>query len=359
MDIFWILVAFVSGVAARLLRLPSLVGFLAAGMILSRFGVSGGTLLGELGEIGVALLLFTVGLDLRLKSIARWEVLGAGGIHLVIATLVATSGAMFVGIDPPGAFALGIALAASSIILAAKSLEERNELGSYHGRVSIGIILLQTIVLGVVLVFVGGSKPAPWSPALLGALLIRPLLVRIASRLDSRELVLLFGLLLAMGGAYLFELAGFSGELGALAAGAILAGAPEVERLSEKLWSLKEVFLAAFFLRVGLTGLPAVSDVPLVIAIVAFLLFKGGAFFGLLALFRLKARTAFMTSVALTSFSGITLIIGVLAAEAGLIPAVADNRTCPRDGALLHHQRGVHAFLAHDLAPAGIVAFNS
>ena len=320
MDVFWILVAFVSGAAARLLRLPSLVGFLVAGMALAAFDVSGGPLLAQLGDIGVSLLLFTVGLDLHVRSFSRGEVLGAGGVFMVIASLLGMGGAYLAGVPLSGSLVLGLALAASSIILAAKTLDERNELTSYHGRVAIGILLLQTVAMGVLLIFVGGSRPSPWSPALLLLLFARPALTTIHKRLDSKELVLLFGLLLAMGGVYLFEQAGFCGELGALAAGALLAGTPEVERLSEKLWSLKEVFLAAFFLRVGLVGFPGGWDAVLVLALIGYLLIKGGLYFGLLALFRLKARTAFITSVALTSFSGITLIVGVIAADAGLIP---------------------------------------
>lgn len=319
MDIFWILIAFVSGAAARLVRLPSLVGFLIAGMILSGFGVSGGAVLDELGDIGVALLLFTVGLDLRVRSFTRPEVIGAGGLHFLLTGLLAATVALLAGVQVTGAVVLGAALAVSSIILAAKSLEERDELGSYHGRVAIGILLLQTVVMGVVLGFIGPSAPSRWAPLVVLVVPLRPFLTRLLGRLDGRDLVLLFGLLLAMGGAWLFEQVGISGELGALAAGALLAGHPDTERLAERLWSLKEVFLAAFFLRVGLVGLPPVADVALAIALIGFLLLKGGMFFGLLAAFRLKARTAFITSVALTSYSGITLIVAVAAVEAGIL----------------------------------------
>lgn len=320
MDIFWIFVAFVSGTLSRLIGLPSIVGFLSAGMLLSGFGVESGPVLEELGTIGVALLLFTVGLELNPKSIWRMEVLAVGGLHTLLATLVATVGALIVGLSVVSAVVLGIALAVSSIILAARTLEERDELTSYHGRVAIGILLLQTILIGIVLVLVGGSRPSPWALGLVGLIALRPALSWFLSHLDSRELVLMFGLLLAMGGSFVFRSLGLPGEIGALAAGALLAGSVDVERVSDKLWSLKEIFLAAFFLRVGLSGYPEGSDVIIVLALVGFLLFKGGLYFGLLALFRLKARTAFMTSVALTSFSGITLIIGVIAVDAGLLP---------------------------------------
>ena len=82
---------------------------------------------------------------------------------------------------------------------------------------------------------------------------------------------------------------------------------------------MKEAFLAAFFLRVGLVGVPAQQDLGLVLLLVGFLLLKGGLFYGLLVAFKLKSRTAFITSVPLTSFSGFTLVIGFLASEAGLL----------------------------------------
>ena len=128
MDVFWIAIAFLAGLIAKGLRLPTLVGFLGAGLVLSLFGITSSDLLHELGEIGVILLLFTVGLHLRLKSLIRPEVLAVGGIHLVISTIIFSLIGLGTGLSPIIALLIAVALSFSSTVLTAKSLESRNEL---------------------------------------------------------------------------------------------------------------------------------------------------------------------------------------------------------------------------------------
>jgi predicted Kef-type K+ transport protein len=88
MEILWLIAAYIFGIAVSKIKIPPLVGFLGAGILLSVYGYETTDALHEIGHLGVLLLLFTVGLHLRFKSILRPEVLGAGGIHLAISASV-------------------------------------------------------------------------------------------------------------------------------------------------------------------------------------------------------------------------------------------------------------------------------
>lgn len=321
MDVLWVGVAFIFGMLFSRIKLPPLVGYLAAGAALSAYGYEAGDALHEIAHLGVLFLLFTVGLHLRLKNIIRTEVLGTGGIHLLVSTGIFTPIALAFGYDPVAAVIIAIVLGFSSTVLTAKNLESRNELGAFHGRVAIGILILQDIVAIALLALTSGAAPSPWSLALLGLPLIRPAIIKLVELSSEEELKLLFALLLALGGGALFEGLGLSSELGALVAGMLLSGHEVADELSKKLWGLKEAFLVGFFLEVGLAGLPNLQEFYLALAALAILPIKALLFFGLMLAFKLRARTSFIATISLASYSEFTLIAGSVAASAGFIPA--------------------------------------
>jgi hypothetical protein len=215
---------------------------------------------------------------------------------------------------------IGILLGFSSTVLAAKALESRGELGAFHARVSIGILIVQDIVAIAVLALTGGGAPSIWGFGLLALPLLRPLLIKALIASGHDELQLIFALILAIGGGSLFEVLGLSSELGALAFGALLAGHELADELSEKLWGLKEAFLVGFFLEVGLAGLPDLDAVIFCLVILALLPLKSALYFFMLTGFKLRARNAFMVMGTLASFSEFTLIAGIVAVSGGFIP---------------------------------------
>ncbi len=321
MVILWLGLAYILGMVLKQLKLPPLIGYLAAGITLSFFGVTDENgLLHEIGHYGVIFLLFTVGLHLRIKNIIRPEVFGAGSIHLIICTAIFFGISVAFGYSPIEGLIIGVLLGFSSTVLAAKSLEARGELNAFHARVAIGILILQDLVAITVLALTGGGAPSVWSFGLLALPLIRPLLFKLLTASGHEDLQLLYGLILAIGGAYLFEFLGLSSELGALVAGALLSGTHESDELSEKLWGIKEAFLVGFFLEVGLQGLPEMKDLLFSGVLFAVLPIKAVLFFFLLILFKLRSRNSFMVTVTLSSFSEFTLIAGMVAASAGFIP---------------------------------------
>ncbi|MDZ7716277.1 MAG: cation:proton antiporter family protein [Balneolaceae bacterium] len=320
MDILWVGVAFIFGMLFSRIKLPPLVGYLAAGAALSAYGYEAGTALHEIAHLGVILLLFTVGLHLRVKNIFRTEVLGTGGLHLLISTAIFMPIAWAFGYDLTAALIISIVLGFSSTVLTAKNLERRGELGAFHGRIAIGILILQDIVAIVLLGLTSGAAPSPWALALLGLPLIRPGIIKLVELSNEEELQLLFALLLALGGGALFEGLGLSSELGALIAGMMLSEHKIADELSKRLWGLKEAFLVGFFLEVGLAGLPSLQDFYLVLAALVILPIKAILFFALMLMFKLRARTSFIATISLTSYSEFTLIAGTVAASAGFIP---------------------------------------
>jgi glutathione-regulated potassium-efflux system ancillary protein KefC len=112
---------------------------------------------------------------------------------------------------------------------------------------------------------------------------------------------------------------GVSPDIGALLMGVMLAAHPEIEDLSDKLWSLKEVFLVAFFLQLGLSDLPNPSQVAHAIGLLGMLPLQGLLFFALFLLAGLRARTAFISSLALTTYSEFALITTGAMVKANLL----------------------------------------
>lgn len=322
MTSLWIAAAFALGLVSRRIGMPPLVGFLAAGFALGGLGYRDPETLDVVAHFGVLLLLFTVGLKLRLRSLLGPEVWGPGLLHLaVVGGLLGWGAAAFLG-SGSTSWMLGIALGFSSTVAAAKVLEDRRELRAFHGRVAIGVLVVQDVV-AVVLITLGGSgSVSPWAFALLGLPLVRPLLARLIHLSGHGELLVLLGLLLALDvGGVTFESVGLSSELGALVLGALLADHPRAKDLSDALWGLRELFLVAFFLSIGMAGLPGTTDVLLALGLCLLLPLKTALFFSLFLLFRLRARTAFLCAISLGSYSEFALIVADLAVREGHLDA--------------------------------------
>lgn len=320
MELLWVGAAYALGLLANRFGLPPLVGYLGAGFVLWALGYQNSNLLGEIADIGVLLLLFTVGLKLRFASLVRLEVLGVGGIHLVLFALLLGLITLLLGLGNNAALFVGVGLAFSSTVLAVKLLDDRKELSTFHGRVAVGILVLQDLVAVGLLAYAGVKNPTPWALLLLALPLLRPIVGWILEKSGHDELLLLYGLGLALGGAGLAKSLGVSPELGALLIGAALAGHSQTSELSRTLWGLKEAFLVAFFLQIGLTGLPAAEGLPLALGFLLLLPLKAMLFFVLFIAFGLRARTAFVTSASLSSYSEFALITSVAAVEGNLLP---------------------------------------
>jgi predicted Kef-type K+ transport protein len=320
--------AFVMGLLVKRIGLPPLVGFLLAG-----FGVNAlgpyvglpsytGPVLEHIAHLGVLLLLFTVGLKLKLKNLVEPAVVGGAILHFGITVSVFSAGILlFTSLALETALLLAIALSFSSTVLAAKVLEAKRELGAFHGRVAIGILIIQDLIALLVLSIAGGNSPSWWALIVFGLPLLRPVLYWLLDMAGHDELMVLMGMVLAVAvGGMGFESLGLSSELGALAMGVLLSGHSRSSELSHSLWGLKEVFLIGFFLQIGMNGLPDAQALIFAAIFALVLPLKGLLFFGLLILFRLRARNAFLGALSLTCYSEFGLIVAAGVLEEWLVP---------------------------------------
>lgn len=326
MELQWIGASFVLGLLAQRLGQPPLVGFLVAGFVLELLGLRIDASLQELADVGVLLLLFTIGLKLDVRSVLRPEVwavtlLHAGATTIAVAGLAlglaATGLAAFVGLGWSEALILGFALSFSSTVFAVKVVEGRDDMGALYARVAIGILVVQDLAAVLFLAGSSGKLPSPWALALLGLVPLRPLLHRLLALCGHGELLVLAGVAAALGGAALFDVVQMKADLGALVAGILLGASPKAKELAHSLLGLKDIFLVGFFLTVGLTGLPTWTNLAIAAFLLLLLPLKGALFFWLLARFRLRARTSLVSGLLLTNYSEFGLIVGALAAGKG------------------------------------------
>jgi predicted Kef-type K+ transport protein len=255
-DPLWIAIAFMCGLATKALGLPPLLGFLIAGFVLNALGAEGSGLLGVLADLGITLLLFSIGLKLRLKSLAKPEVWGTATLHMTIVTalfalpvllLSYSSIPLLADLTAESALMIGFALSFSSTVFAVKVLEESGTSNTLHGQTAIGVLVVQDIAAVVFIAVSMGKLPSLWTVALVALIPLRLVLYKILDRVGHGELLILFGITVALIGADLFELVGIKEDAGALVFGMLLANHPKSTELAKELPVLKSCFWSASF----------------------------------------------------------------------------------------------------------------
>ncbi|MCB2208900.1 MAG: cation:proton antiporter [Bacteroidetes bacterium] len=331
LDATWISVAFIGGLLARKINLPPLVGFLTAGFALNFAGFNaGGEALEAVSNLGVMLLLFTIGLKLNIKSLLAPEIWLATSIQMTLMSLffgLVIFGLSFSGlyllanIEFSTALIIGFALSFSSTVFAIKILEDRGEVNSFHGKVTIGILVMQDIAAVLYLTITGQGELSLWLLALPFYLfIVRFILLKLINSIDHGELFTLFGFFAAfVAGAMSFKLFGLKADLGALIIGAILAPHERAKELARHMMGYKDFFLVAFFLQIGLSGFPTGIDLIIALILVLLLNLKGAFFMVLFTRFNLRARSSWLTSLSLTNYSEFGLIVVSISAAEGLI----------------------------------------
>lgn len=328
MDPLYLSIAFAFGFLVRLFGLPPLVGYLLAGFMLKELNVSTGSFLTIASDLGVTLLLFTIGLKLKINKLVRPEILGGATVHMTLVTgflamlvwgLSFSGLGLFSGFSFNLAMLIAFALSFSSTVFAVKVLEEKGDVNSLHGLISIGILIIQDLVAVIFLVGAAGKLPSLWALGLpLFLLVMRPLIFLMLKGLGHGELLVLFGFFLALvPGAELFHLVGLKPDLGALVMGMLISAHPRAKEMAESLFAFKDLFLIGFFLSIGLSGTPTFE-----ISLVAFVLALGInikvlLYFLVLTRFRVRARTAVHTSLALANYSEFGLIVAAISVSNG------------------------------------------
>jgi predicted Kef-type K+ transport protein len=322
-DLLWIGPALIAGIAAARFGLPPMVGYLLCGFVLNLSGLYDHDRLTMIGNLGVTLLLFTIGLKLDLRSLLRPVVWAGATLHTAI--VIAVLGTLlywtslagiqaFTGIDINTAMLIGFALSFSSTVFAVKTLEDKGEYQSRYGQTAIGILIMQDIFAVVFLAASTGKLPSAWALGLLGLIPMRYVLMHLLNRAGhSGELQILYGIALAFGGYTLFEAVDVKGDLGALIVGAMLASHPLAGSVSKRLLGFKDLLLVGFFLSIGMSGDLTVSSMLIALFLTILVIFKAALFFILFTRFKMRARTATLSSLTLANYSEFGLIVGAVA----------------------------------------------
>ncbi len=345
--------ALLCGLAARALKLPALFGYLVAGVVISPHTpgfVADAAFTSAMAELGVALLLFGVGLHFQPRDLlAVWRIAVPGAIaQVAIGTGIGAGvGALAFGIGLGPSLVFGLTLAIASTAVATRLMEERGQLGGPAGRIALGWLVMQDLIVVLALVLVpvaAGAGREDLGPALLHAVLELAVFVALivlvgrralpwalarVARAGSRELFTLGVVVVAIGVAYgasaIFHV---SFALGAFFAGAVLGESDLGSQAAAESIGLQRVFAAIFFVSVGMLMDPvALTGAPwaAIASLAAVLLGTGGATFLLLLALRVQATTAATVAAALGQIGEFSFLLGAFAIAQGILPQAASG----------------------------------
>ncbi len=265
--------AFAAGLIGRVLKQPLIVSFIAVGILAGPSGfslVSAHDLLGLLSEMGIALLLFIVGLKLDLTLIRNTGpvALATGLGQVLFTSLVGFGIAISLGISPLASLYVAVALTFSSTIIIVKLLSDKGEIETLHGQIAVGFLIVQDMVVILVMIFLAALGAAGNEISVTREIIevavkatlfviaiglamkyVIPRLVKLLSA--SPELLILFSVSWAIALAAIGEWLNFSGEVGAFLAGVSLASTPYREVIGSRLVSLRDFLLLFFFIHLG------------------------------------------------------------------------------------------------------------
>ncbi|MEK7521926.1 MAG: cation:proton antiporter [Patescibacteria group bacterium] len=337
------------GYLVHKIRLPLIVAYLLVGVAFSvsgLFGIARSEMLLTFSEIGIAIVLFFIGMEMdvrEIKSLGK-PIVFTSVVQILLSAFAGYGIARFFGFEVLESTYLGIALAFSSTIVVVKLLIEKRDIFSLYGKLSVGILLLEDLVAIIILMgmtvgssyfSLGFQSAMPIMTLLLkGAILL--LLTFVSSRYilrgvfnavsSSTELLFLTSLSWCFVYVTVAVSLGFSVVIGAFLAGLALAGSPFYYEIQGKVRPLRDFFVMLFFVYLGsqvVTG-EVGRAVPLVMAFVLYaLLVKPIVFLATLGIFGFRKHTMFHTALNLSQISEFSLIVMVIGYQAGLVSQTA------------------------------------
>ncbi len=338
-----LIIALTAGVSIimKLIRQPLILGYILSGLI------AGPSILhlihstetfDAFSEIGIALLLFIIGLGMRveeLKNLGKVVFFIAMSTLLTI-TMTGFATASLMGFGRTEALIVGLCLFFSSTIIIVKILTDKKEQNRLHGQIAIGVILFDDLVATMALLFIVAGKHGGFDVGQLvvmaakASMLIlfliicnRKLLPKVAKYMaTNQELLFLFAIAWGFGIASLFELSGFSIEIGALFAGVALASSKFVQEIASRLRPLRDFFIVLFFISLGekmklsnivSSILPAIAFSLIVIILKPIVVTMVSGFLGY------TKRVSFKAGINLSQISEFSIILAVLAASNNML----------------------------------------
>ncbi len=328
---------------ANRFKLGAIIGYLIAGIAIGPSGLGlvtdPATTLG-IAELGVVMLLFVIGLELKLSRLfaMRRDIVGLGGLQMVLCTAALLPLAMAVGTEFKGALVVAFALALSATSIALRILQDRGDLQTAYGQKSFAVLLFQDIAVAPALAVVPllAGKVASDSPAWLAVLiaaagiagivaagrwLLNPLF-RLLAKSGAREVMTAAALLVVLGSAVVMQSAGMSMALGAFLAGLLLAESDFRHQLEADIEPFRGLLLGLFFMSVGMTlqlGVVAPQVGPLLGFVAAVLGLKALIVFALGRLRGASTGDAVRMAALLSPAGEFAFVLIPLAAQFGLI----------------------------------------
>lgn len=374
------LVFVASGILAMFLyrfKFPSLIAYMAAGAILGPFGlaiIKQDAIFTELSHLGVALLLFLVGLELNVEEIKKYgkNAILAGILQIIITAALGLLASILLGFSIITSIYIALALTFSSTILVIKILSEKKELQSLSGRLVVGIFLTQDLIALLILIILSSTQNHTQGLLTVGASLLKGvafvfatwwlgqnLLEKLLQKFGkSDEMLLILSLAWGLGLATLAasSLFGFSLEIGGFLAGLSLARSSVHHQIGAKIKSLRDFFLVLFFVTLGgqLVWGEAVHSLMPAIWLGVFVLI-GNPIIVLLILGKLgyQPRTAFLSAITVGQVSEFSLILASLGRRLGSIDehtfsllALISIATITASSYLITHAEGIFNFLS-------------
>jgi monovalent cation:H+ antiporter-2, CPA2 family len=338
--------AAVGGLLAALLRQPILLGYLIAGIAIGPTGLG---LIKELiqvetlAQFGVAFLLFALGVEFSFSELKKVKAiaLGGGGLQIALTIVVTTLVSLSTGwvTSPAQGVFLGGILSLSSTAVVLKCLMERNETGTPHGQVLLGILVVQDLALGLMLAVLPAlDKPAEEITVAVGWALLQiglfglgavavgiwviPRLLRLLARTESRELFLLCVVALCLGIALLTEHLGLSIEMGAFVAGLMISEVEYSDQTLTYVEPLRDIFASLFFAAIGMLIDPVFlwNNLELILGLVA-LVFIGKFLIitPLVRIFGYPLRTALISGLGLAQIGEFSFVLASEGQALGLV----------------------------------------
>ncbi|WP_374574517.1 cation:proton antiporter [Phenylobacterium sp.] len=344
-----LVLAFVFGMIANRFKLSPLVGYLLAGVTVGPFTpgyVADTELAPQLAEIGVILLMFGVGLHFSPKDLMKVRHVALPGAlaQIVLATLLGWGVGRLVGLGDLEAWLMGFSLSIASTVVLIRALEERRQLASDVGRIAVGWLIVEDLVIVVALVLLplllGRTGATPQEVAagigltllkigvfvaamlVVGGRVLPWLLTRIAHT-RSRELFTLGVLAIALGIAWVaYKVFGASFALGAFVAGLVVNGSPLGHSAAERSLPLRDAFAVLFFVSVGMLFDPRVLiEQPLTVALVLAIVIVGKslAALAITAIFKLERAASLTVAASLAQVGEFSFILAGLCLSLGVM----------------------------------------
>lgn len=340
------------GTIARALGQPTILGYIASGVLLGNlaYGIIDHATIGLIAEVGVTLLLFTLGVEfsfLRLKKVLR-SVLFPAILQILLSLIAFLMLSLGLGVSVLPSLFMAAAFSLSSTAVVVKILSERGELETAPGEVAIGWLVVQDIaVIPIMMVLstivsvvqkpdmgVGAATLSLVGSVLVAALTIGivlilgkqgiPRLLKAAASVGSREILLLTTVAVVFLSSVIFYATGLSAALGAFIAGLIIAETSQNHAIFAEVRPLRDLFAVVFFVTLGMTvPIPVVlAFLPTILMLlVAVILVKWLLVYGLLRFVGYHQKTAFLAGLALTQVSEFGFVIAGVGTRLGALPS--------------------------------------